>query len=74
MTPPIFWCWPFRRETGVHAEKPGGPTKQAGAPDGRGAAMRQVPRARRASRAKGGISEMAKKTAKGGKKKGGKKR
>ena len=49
-------------------------TTQAGALDGRGAAMQQEPCASTSLRAKGGISEMAKKTAKGGKKKGGKKR
>jgi hypothetical protein len=49
-------------------------TEQAGAPDGRGAATQQELRAIMSRRGKGGISVMAKKTAKGGKKKGGKKR
>ena len=42
-------------------------------PDGRGAAIRRVLFANE-SHTKGGISAMAKKAAKGGKKKGGKKR
>ena len=62
------------RPGGSHHDEAMGPDNAGHVPGGSGAAARGVPSAQN-PRAKGGISRMAKKTAKGGaKKKGGKKR
>jgi hypothetical protein len=64
---------PTSRAAGV-PQRSEGADDRAGVPGGSGAADAAEPVAITSHRAKGGISVMAKKTAKGGKKKGGKKR
>jgi hypothetical protein len=62
------------RVAGVIAKRRRAPTNAGREPGGCGVANAVEPIAIISHRAKGGISVMAKKTAKGGKKKGGKKR
>jgi hypothetical protein len=63
---------PISRPAGVSKEAMGAGSEQADVPGGSGPAVRSEPS--QTQRVKGGMSAMAKKAAKGGKKKGGKKR
>ena len=73
MTPPIFCCRP-PVVAGVSKEATGADRGRPTCLAGSGAATTEKALAIGIPRVKGGISAMAKKTAKGGKKKGGKKR
>jgi hypothetical protein len=70
---PYFFDANLPRGRGSWQRSDGRPARAADVPGGSGLAVRRA-LAHAKSRTKGGISAMAKKTAKGGKKKGGKKR